>query len=389
MIAMDSGFLKEYESREIEAFQRNPDVSQRIGNLKQPLFHLTGPCSSIWSQIALSGTLIFPIHPLSQQVFEKGWKISATQIPSLVQFAKETKKIQFVLTAKPTAYDRFNYLEPILRELLPPIYTQDGRKNPKLQEINEQCNDEIRALIRISPHWRYLSSTVGGSHIIDDYINSYAALRYFGFNEIADTFIEHFLVDPQFSTDYLITAYDLLVDPIIDPFKACPSYCLEKFRKGSELHLTGKIQPVFPEVGSFLVKRCTHYPESLDTCKQLIGVYEENDLYNVYSALNHAVIDRNESIVFEKKEAMDEILDNVWEDKTIERGATAIRTGIDITCGTVGYCLAGPEGLLTSLGLRVIDGGNYIGQFSELISRKIAYPYMSTIYDFKKKYSIK
>ena len=235
--------------------------------------------------------------------------------------------------------------------------------------------------------WNFLSLTSGGPFIIQDYIRSYAFLRYLGLKDIADTFIEYFLSDPKSSRDYLITAYDLLADPLIDPFNANPSFCIEKILDASRMGITIPDRLSFPEIGSFLIKKCTHYPESLEACKRLIDRYEENDLYNVYSALNDAVIDRNDSLIIQKKDSVNEILDNVWEDTTIASNATVFRYGIDITCGTVGYCLGEPSlGLLASLGLRVADRGNYIDQFSESISRRIASPYMATIYDFKKEY---
>jgi hypothetical protein len=384
---MDSNFLEEYERCEFEAFTRYGNVSKRIGDLASPIFHITGPCSSIWSQIAFSGTVIFPLHPLPQSVFEKGWKISIDEFPSLIQFVKETKKIQFVLTAPPTQYEEFDYLEPILRELTPPLYTQIGGDDKRLQTINLQCTDEINSLIPLSPEWKVLSLSVGGQHVIQDYIKSYAFFRYMGFNDIADTFIDNFLANPKFSTEYLTIAYDLLADPLVDPFKANPSYCIEKIRNAIEMGITIPKNPSFPEIGSFLIKKCTHYPDSLEACKILIDRYEENDLYRVYNALNRAIVDRNDTSIIERKDAIDEILDNVWTDTTVKENATTIRYGIDITCGTVGYCLGGTSlGLLASVGLHVVDSGNYIDQFSELISRRIASPYMATIYDFKKEY---
>jgi len=393
MFNMDSDFLKEYESREIEALKRGKGIDIRIGHVKSPISYLIPDRPElIWSQVAFSGTVIFPLHPYPENIFGKDELNSSEEISHLIQFVKETKKIQFVLTALPTKYESLEYLEPILEEFLPPSYTRyEGDK--KFHEVYRKCEAEITHLIKFSPEWKTELSSIAGKALMTSNIRSYAVLRHLGFNDIGDIFIDHFLTEPEFCKDYITTAYNLLCHPIIDPLKANPSFSHDTIQKAMNLDLTSYFSSkssVFPEVGSYLLKKCTHYPESLDACKQLIAVYEQNDLYDVYSALNNAVIDRNESIIFEKKNEMNEILDNVWEDNTIEKSATAIRTGVDITCGTIGYCLGGPtEGLLASLGLRVIDRGNYIGQFSELISRKLAYPYMSTIYDFKKKYSIK
>lgn len=389
---MDLNFLEEYEKKEIGAFEKQKNVSERIGRLKSPIFHITGPCSSIWSQIAFSGTVIFPLHPLPQFFFEKGWNLSINEFPDLIQFVKETKKIQFVLTALPTKYEECDYLEPILKELAPPVYTQIGGDDEKLQNLTLKCNAEIKSLIPISSEWTFLSLSNGGQHIIEDYIHSYTLLRYLGFNDIADTFIDNFLADPKYSKNYIITAYDLLVDPIIDPFKANPSFCMEKIQNASKMGITDQLSlknPTLPEVGSYLIKKCTHYPESLNACKNLIDRYEENDLYRVNAALNNAIGDRNDQSIIRRKNEIGEILDNVWDDKTIKNNSTLFNYGINITCGTIGYCLGGGiPGLLASIGMRVIDSkkSNYIDNFAELISKRIASPYLATIYDFKKKY---
>ena len=152
---------------------------------------------------------------------------------------------------------------------------------------------------------------------------------------------------------------------------------------------------LFLTIGSYLMTKCTHYPESLDACKILIDRYEENDLYNVYAALNDAIVDRTDASIIRGKDEMEEILDNIWNDTTIKNFTTAFSWGMDITCGIIGYCLGsitgigGQVGFLGSLGLKVIDSGTskFIDEYSELISKKIASPYMATVYDFKKEIS--
>jgi hypothetical protein len=389
-MSIDLNFLREYEKQEFESFRRESNVSKRIGKIKAPIFHITGPCSSIWSQVAFSGTTIFPLHPLSQTVFEKGWNISANDFPSIIQFVKETKKIQFVLTASPTEYKKLDYLEPFLRELKPPLYTQIGGNDKQLQKIQSQCAEDIYSLIPSSPQWMAILYSSGGKHIIQDYINSYALLRYLGLKDIADTFLEYFIANPEFSRDYLITAYDVLAAPIIDPFNANQSYCIEKINNAFKMGIPLPKKLSFPEVGSFLIRKCTHYPESLEACKRLIDRYDDNDLYKVNSALNAAVIDRNDSSIIQKRDEMGEILDNVWEDTTIQSSITGFRYGIDMTCGIVGHAITPGTGFLAFVLPELINATNsrYLDQFSEFIAKKIAYPYMATIYDFKKKYPI-
>ena len=61
-----------------------------------------------------------------------------------------------------------------------------------------------------------------------------------------------------------------------------------------------------------------------------------------------------------------------------------------LTGNAIGGPAVGSFGFLCSMGLNFIDSTNnqFLDQYSELISKKIASPYMATIYDFKKKYQM-
>lgn len=387
---MDTEFLEEYEAREIEAIKRNLSIDNRVGKLKLPLSYIVPDRNDlIWSQIAFTGTLIFPLYPYPTDFFKRNGMNSKKEISDLIQFVKETKKIQFVLTHLPTEYKSLKYLEPILKEFLPPSYTRVEKK--EFVDLNKKCADEINFLTQFSPDYKRWISSPSGRYLHISDIRSYTVLRHLGFNDIADTYIDHFLTDPEFSGDYIQTAYNLLCHPIIDPLKANPSFSINTIQRARDYNLTTYPSlkcSVYPEVGSYLMEKCTYYPESLGACKSIIERYEDNDLYKVYSALNKAVNDRNDSSIIQKKDEMSAILDNVWEDTLIQSNKTGYNIGITITCGTIGYCLGGVPGLLTTIGLRCFDKSNYLDQFSELISKKVASPYMATIYDFKKKYSI-
>jgi hypothetical protein len=141
------------------------------------------------------------------------------------------------------------------------------------------------------------------------------------------------------------------------------------------------------DLGEYL-ERCTYYPDSLDACKMIIGQYEDNDLYNVYLALNDAVVDANGSTILQKKEELDLILDNVWNDTALKSNVTAYRYGIDMTIGIIGWALSGVPGLLGTLIPELINATHehYIDQISEIFAKKTVQPCMATIYDFKKKY---
>jgi hypothetical protein len=132
---MDPNFLEEYEKKEFEIIKRTLNTSNRLGKLQSPIFNAEMD-STIWSQIALSGTTICPLDPVSQSHFEKMWNISSNNIPDFIQFIKDTKKVQLVLRAPPTHYEKCDYLEPIFQELSPPFFSvnvEDKEKKYKKQ----------------------------------------------------------------------------------------------------------------------------------------------------------------------------------------------------------------------------------------------------------------
>lgn len=391
-MAIDSDYLEEYEKREVEVLKRNIPISERIEKLKTPVFNLVEDSHAFWSQVALSGTLIFPLHPIPSDFFETAWNLPIRDLPDLAKFVRDTKKIQFILTQHPVVYKEFEYLEPLLREFTPPMYSSNlNIHDRRLNDILIASQEEFLPLIQLSPEWQKQSTSTTGQHTLATHLKSYALLQYYGFNEIADTFIENFVARPVFAHTYLAIVEHMILYPINDPIHANLSLSIdtiEKAKKMGILPYTSLKGLNLPEVGSFLMKKCIHYPESLDACKYLIAHYEDTDIYKVHSALNEAVIDRNDPLIFQKRDEMSQILDNVWEDTKIKRNSSLCNLGITTTCGIVGYGLGGVPGLLTTLGMRCIDKAKYLDQFSDLIAKKIATPYMATIYDFKKKYPV-
>ena len=389
---MNLKFFEDYEKNEIEAYRNKTSILDRFPKLKTPISKTISPGSLLWSQIAFSGTVVFPLHPFPKDVFEKGWNMSINEIPEFVKFAKETKKVQFILTAPPTKYSKLKYLDPIFREFQPPLYTQCELENNILEDLFKSCRDELNLHFDISDKWNYLKLSNGGQNIITNIIREYTLLRHFGFNESADVFIDNIIVEPEFAQNYLSTVYDLFVEPIIDPFKANPSFSLETLQNANQMGISTAI-PIknqhIPEVGSFLLKKTIHYPESLEACKYLISRYEENDLYQVYNALNEAVLDRNQNLVMQKQSEMGEVLENIWTDADlIKTNALTYRTGIEIACGTIGYLFGDLNGgFLSTMGIKTINSiaSNFFEEFYELIAKKITTPYLATIYDFKKK----
>ena len=79
--------------------------------------------------------------------------------------------------------------------------------------------------------------------MMTDYVQCYALLRFLGFNEISDTFIDYFLVDPIYARIYLETAFDLLGHPQIDPFKANLSFGIDKIQNAKKMGIGAHLLP--------------------------------------------------------------------------------------------------------------------------------------------------
>jgi hypothetical protein len=387
---MDRKYFVEYENNEQEQYEKYASISERIPKLMGPVSNLTFSDSSIWSQIAFSGTVVFPLSPMDETLFKKMYNISVNEIPDLVKFVKETKKVQFVLTDAPTLFSGYDYLDPIFEELAPPVYALSrNHQNDALQDSYDRASEDLDLLLDIV--LRNIPDNSMKQHVHQDYIRNYAYLDYFGFTDANELFIEMLLDNPNLATNYIELSYNLLAHPIIDPFKANPVIPLEMISKiGSFNNPSLKEQKnvIIPEVGSFLLRKTTHYPDSLSACKCVISNYNKNDLYSVYSALNEAIIDKNSTAIIENTTELEEIMDNVWNDTDIIRQNKMVyKLGIDVICGMVGVGIAGLGGGLVGVlcGAAGTTNSLVLDNFAELIAKKVATPYMVTIYDFQNK----
>jgi hypothetical protein len=107
-------FVQNYKGGKIEYPSKN-----RFKKLRNPLADTT---SNIWTIIPFYGSSIIHIHPLAQEslVNNLGWG-SDRDINNLIQLSKDTGRVQFVLDKSPLDYEPYDYLEPVLKELHPPM----------------------------------------------------------------------------------------------------------------------------------------------------------------------------------------------------------------------------------------------------------------------------
>ena len=130
---MDPAFLNDYYRQEEEnwniyfkqftkkgrSFQSYPSLT-RFNKYQRPMAYSV-PLRPPWVQIPFYGTTFLPIVPvLSKEEFEFSHGFSSDNIDRMIDFSKETGKIQFVLAMDARLYEKMDYIEPILCELKPP-----------------------------------------------------------------------------------------------------------------------------------------------------------------------------------------------------------------------------------------------------------------------------
>src|SRR5437879_13276652 len=123
---MDKKFLAEYSSREKAAhskflnnvikqktYAQYPDAS-RPGRLKNPIIQSEPHIYSldnekIWSQIPFAGSLIVSLPNLPENMCLNHNGFEPSDIPKLIDLAKETGKVKFTLQGDPLSYLGLDY----------------------------------------------------------------------------------------------------------------------------------------------------------------------------------------------------------------------------------------------------------------------------------------
>jgi hypothetical protein len=143
------------------------------------------------------------------------------------------------------------------------------------------------------------------------------------------------------------------------------------------------------------MSKLTYAPEGLDACKELLYHYNAYDLQKVQKAMNEGIMTNQPDVINKSVTELSEILDNIWEDKTLPRRIRGLQIGIPLSMAAIGCAAAGPivatGGFLAGLGFNVAD--KFIDLGTESLSERIAKlktkSYQANIYDFKRRYKDK
>ena len=416
---MDREYLEDYEQKEQSEYERllrriregkfsferdrfPPD--ERFVNLQKPVASLISPetaCApNLWAQVPFCGSLILTLGPFPKPVFEETY-FKVSEIPKVVDFIKETGRLQVALSAHAKEYEGFDYLDPFFKELSPPGYPGAPISifgNEK--EIKRAANtfftlgrlgylDLLRKkCLEISP--RAFPMVLGKN------VDAYLTLKLGRYTVAED--IENLMVDdPEVALFLLIRCRKFIVFPVTDLRVNLMNFTVEEIKAAEILPLVYQPQEIrFPcEIGKFLLKKLTHAPQGLRACNELIDEYDAYDLRKVGESLNEGIVANHPDVVNKRAEELSELLDNLWNDPTIPRRVKGLQIGIPLSMAAIGSVAAGPigaaGGFLAGLGFEVAH--KFIDVETTGLSEKLAKlctkSYQANVYDFKKKYKAK
>lgn len=305
---MNKEWLIDYEAHEKEEFQKflmefdytkkmEYPVKSRFKKLSYPLVETT---SEVWSIVPFYGSSFIHVYPSNRQstIEACGWGTDS-DINNLIQMAKDTGKVQFVLDKSPLEYQDHDYLEPILKELKPPIIEM-------IPELVFEKNEYEKATVEFTTLWNYrffpllqqlfdhyrsldaVPSSFEG--FANKYILNYATLKLSGYDEIADKILNSLIDDPRLALHYLhlygvILASNKQVslnatyNPIFSMGADPVRFIFEQISELSNSNQKMDFENVaIADVGESLVSKLTLGTEGYLGCQSLIDKYKQQDL---------------------------------------------------------------------------------------------------------------
>jgi len=420
---LDREYLEDYEQKEAEEYEKlvlkrvqegkfdfqkdryPPD--ERFVNLHKPVTLATGNASNVeylWAQVPFCGSLIIFLPPLSKTAFEYFY-FEISEIPKIVDFIKETGRLQVVFNASPLSFEGLDHLDPFFKELNPPVYGGmpfsvfgSGKEIQKTRDIfftlgKVRYLDYLRSYVsKVEP--------IESQPTIDLFyqvnLEAYLSLKLGHYAIVED--IENSMVDdPERALSLLSVCQTFIVNPTHDLRVCARNFLFEDTKESQALPLVYRPKEVgFPcEIGQFLLKKLTYTAQDMRACYDIIDHYNAYDLQKVQVSLNEAIVTNHPDIVSKNAEKLSEILDNVWNDPAIPRQIKNLKRGLPMSIAAIGTAVSaftgGVEGFLAGLGFSV--GAKFLDAEIEGLSERLvkffARSYQANVYDFKKKYKEK
>jgi len=431
---LDREYLEDYEQKEKEEYSRvikrimddsfsfekdRYPPNERFFKIQKPVARMTSVGTTLgdfWVQVPFSGSLVLMLPPCPLSDYERD-QFKESEIPALIDFIKETGKIQVVLNCNPTRYEGLDHLNPFFKELKPPVveliplsilgneteireayYTFDT-----LAEIRfySYMRNTISSYYKEEPTY-YHSKTF--SLLRGMFARVYVVLKLQCSTRVLAEEIENSLIDnPEIAWDLLGVCQDFIVNSFMNMTYDVANYSKDWLAATDLLPLVFRPREIrFPfEIGRCLLKKLTYAPKGLRACHDILDHYNNYDLQRVFESLNEAITTNHPDIVERKTSELSEILDNIWDDQTIPKRIEGIKVGLPLSIaaigGVAGGLLAGQSGMgtggfLAGLGFKIAEkaADKIFGVKGEGITEKLAKlgikSYQANVYDFKKKY---
>jgi hypothetical protein len=416
---MNQEYLTDYSAREaeeIEAFYRkvsqgNIDQNEgfppkrRFHRPREPFALAAKYQASIWPQIPLCGSLLITIVPRKREEFAEANGFAVADIERLVDFARDTGRVQFGLPTDPLHYVGLDFLDPILTELKPPVIPIISPNLLMEKHVLEKYEIEFYTLAQINflPNFvMFMKQRVNGVTMeyiekrADDYRRDYVVLKARGYEDITNRMDDALVSDFSEACKLFAVYGNFLSEPSLFPMKTIFNRTLREIQLASAEKAIKQTEISLPcEIGRFLSRKISLFPESFQACLDVVSKYEQEELGKVLSALNEGLHRKNFDLVNAKSEDISVILENVWNDANkLSRASTILRYGIPLDLAVIGAAIgmtSGPigtaAGFLAGLGFGVAEETIKVGvgSLSDKIAKFGEPSHISSIFDFQKK----
>lgn len=424
---MNKEWLSDYDAKEIEEYQKFLKDFAKSGKIEYPVksrfrklsYPIVDTTTNIWSLIPFYGSSLIHLHPCTQEsmIEMTGWGTDA-DVNNSIQLSKDTGRAQFILDKGPLDYEPYDYLEPILKELRPPVIKLIPELLfDKMEYKNSKNEYDTLSGYKFLPYLKAQFEQLQNSDLNYPTFNNfsfkyrldYATLKLSGYSEVAGKILDSMIDDPALALHYLHFFGAILATPKHNSFNISynPVFAIDREMLRQEIdeisnlthdssaqHLDSDLQKqvIISDIGELLINKITPGTEGYLGCMSLIDKYKQQDLHKLLNAIQKGVKRKKVDIVKSNTRELSTVLDNIWKDTQISKLSSGISFGVPLLLGTIGPLAAqqigGIGGLLAALGFRALDK-KITPILSEKLAKIVHSDYLVAIYEFKKKYYIK
>jgi hypothetical protein len=293
----------------------------------------------LWSQIPFAGTLIIPLSPSKADNFLMEHSFDRNDIDKLIDFSKDTGRVQFVLNSSPRLYENSDHLESVFSELEPPVLSIPWQLFGGYRDF-DVWKQEFQDLITPA-YITDLAHRVEEVNETSDYMQSmisyhsgvYSRLKLLKMEDEIDEVKNYINHAPDYTISYL-DYLGFVLEDLFNPMQASTNHNFEELKFYSlQLKHPSLTECMFPvDIGRFIIRKITLNPQSYYGCIEVIQRYEKTDLYSLLESLDKGIREKDKGIREKDKEAvkldlngLGTVLEDIWND------SYGIRQGVQIS----------------------------------------------------------